>query len=236
MEIWTKIKKRLKKVKFIKKAVDNYYKKQNDKLIKLTHKYGYDINNKIYALLKGKLDCFALCGTLLGIVRENKFIDYDNDMDYGIVIDSEKDWDVLYKTLTASKFKFSHYFEHEGKINEMAFRYKGVHVDFFGVYVEDNVARFSSFYIAPGVKYLKDQGSTLVVEFDYKAGSFEKNVKDSIFMIPNCYNEILIANYGDNYMTPIKGIETGSSCGNRKFYVDKISSLKRTFVGVNNKE
>ena len=234
MKIWSKIKSKLKENKVVKNILNRRFARRKarieNRLIKITHKYGYAINNKVYELLNGRVNFFALAGTLLGIVRENKFIEYDNDLDYGIVVEDKEQWRILYDILTNHGFKFAHYFEKDEKITEMAFRYKGVHVDFFGVFVNDGVAGYSVCYWKHGIQYCKGQASTMKVSFEYRAGTFEKIANNSVFLIPNCYHEFLSANYGNNYMTPIRGVEVETSCGSRQFFDNDYTIMKDQFI------
>ena len=119
------------KNKAIEKMLKNRRERKHNKMIKTMHRYGYQINDILYSTLNGEFVFYPLCGTLLGLIRENDFIKYDDDMDYGILIDSDNDWLNLYNKLTKKGFKLHHYFENDNTITEMAFRYKTVHVDFF---------------------------------------------------------------------------------------------------------
>jgi hypothetical protein len=140
--MWFKLKQKLKKLKILAPIINYRKNRQDKKLIKITHKYGYDINTLINKVLGEDFEYYAWSGTLLGVVRENAFIKYDNDMDYGITITEESVWKNLYEKMVKAGFSYHHHFEKDGLITEIAFRYKGVHVDFFGVYQEQNQGKY----------------------------------------------------------------------------------------------
>ncbi len=212
--MWFKLKQKLKKWKILAPIRSLKKNLHDKKLIKITHKYGYDINTLINQTIKGEFEYYALCGNLLGIVRENAFIKYDNDIDYGITITDYSVWERLYNTLIKAGFSYHHHFEYNDIITEIAFRYKGVHVDFFGVYVDNDKGKICSGLRYSDVEYLNNEFTPVEVIFDYKEGVIEKPVKNTIFNIPTCYHEFLVSNYGENYMTPIKNFSADDSMKN----------------------
>ena len=219
--MWFKLKQKLKKIKIfspIRKIKKKIYDK---KLIKITHKYGYDINTIINQILGDKFFYYAWSGTLLGVVRENAFIKYDNDMDYGITITNESVWQELYKLMLNNGFSYHHHFEKCGKITEIAFRYKNVHVDFFGIYTKENQGKYWFGARLNDVNYNDNEFTPVEVEFDYASGIIKKDIKNTKFNIPKFYHEILVANYGKNYMTPIKNVGVETECGKRNFLTDE---------------
>ncbi len=229
--MWFKLKQKLKKYKIflpIRKLKKKIYDRR---LIKLTHKYGYDINTIINQTLCDEFEYYAWSGTLLGVVRENAFIKYDNDIDYAVTITDESVWKKLYERLTNAGFIYHHRFEKDGIITEIAFRYKDVHVDFFGVYKEQNQGRYWFGARLDSNNYNEGEFTPVEVEFEYTFGITQKEVKNTKFNIPNFYHEILLANYGENYMTPIKNVEVGTKCGKRKFLSDAIMYYKNDKIG-----
>ncbi len=215
--MWYKIKQSLKKWKILV-PIRNLKKKMLDKkLIKITHKYGYDINTLINEILGDKFEYYAWSGTLLGVVRENAFIKYDNDMDYGITITDDSVWSNLYDIMTKNGFSYHHHFEKDGKITEIAFRNKGVHVDFFGIYTQENKGKYWFGARVKDLNYNENDFTPVEVEFDFASGVIKKDIKNTKFNLPNLYHEVLTANYGKNYMTPIKNVGVETECGKRKF-------------------
>ncbi len=215
--MWFELKQKLKKWKIlvpIRKLKKNIIDK---KLIKITHKYGYDINTLINDVLGDHLEYYAWSGTLLGVVRENAFIKYDNDMDYAITITDDSVWEKLYLKLINAGFSYHHHFEYNGIITELAFRYKGVHVDFFGVYKEQNIGKYWFGARVKDRNYNVNEFTPVEVKFNVVDGLTKKAIKNTLFKIPNFYHDFLVANYGNNYMTPIKNVSVESECGKRNF-------------------
>ena len=128
------IMKRIKKI--AEKLRDDYlYKKR----VEMIRKHGSVIVQEIETSLnKSGLVYFATCGTLLGLIRENRLLSNDYDMDYGVIIGSSRDWEILASELNRIGFVKIREFLLEGRITEQTYRNKnGVEIDFFGHFVEN---------------------------------------------------------------------------------------------------
>lgn len=102
--------------------------------LKQFQKVGYTVNSKVYEALSGtRYKYFALAGTLLGIIRENGFIAYDNDLDYGIMIEDNATWNAFYFHMKNKGFRLMHFFVEDDTITEITFLYRGVTIDFYGM-------------------------------------------------------------------------------------------------------
>lgn len=88
-----------------------------------------DIEN---ALKEMNIIFFADYGTLLGIIRDHKFISWDNDVDYGILIDEAFDWNAFENHMGKYGFKKVREFEFKGKIREQTYSKEYLTVDIFG--------------------------------------------------------------------------------------------------------
>lgn len=227
--MWYKIKAKLKKCKLLKPLINFRRKRIDKKLVELTHKYGYSINTLVNDTLGNNFEYYAWSGTLLGVVRESAFIKYDNDLDYAIVIPEEKTWEELYQLLQKAGLTYHHHFEKDGIITEIAFRYKGVHVDFFGVYKSGETAKYWFGAKLADKEYNQGEFTPVEVEFSYQEGVQTKKVMQTQFNIPNFFNEFLVANYGEDYMTPIKGVSVETKCGKRKNINDSVLTYKNDF-------
>ena len=220
--MWYRIKARLKKCKLLKPLIDFRRKRIDKKLIKITHKYGYDINTLLNKTIGDELEYYAWAGTLLGVVRENSLIEYDNDMDYALTITDKSEWSKLYNLLTNAGFAYHHHFEKDNAITEIAFRYKDVHVDFFGMYKEQDVGKYWFCARLNDKDYSENEFTPVEVEFNYVEGVSKKTIKNTEFNVPNFYHEFLVANYGSNYMTPIKNVGVETECGKRVFMQNEV--------------
>ena len=99
MGLWEMLKrprKALKKVKFIyepyRKTKIDYVEKKKRKALQRNGVEMIKILEK--TLSEYNVMYFADYGTLLGIIRDRNFIQWDNDMDYGILIDDSFDWKI----------------------------------------------------------------------------------------------------------------------------------------------
>lgn len=88
-----------------------------------------DIEN---ALKEMNIIFFADYGTLLGIIRDHKFISWDNDLDYGLLIDDSFDWKYFEQELSKSGFRKVREFEFKGHVKEQTYSKGILTVDFFG--------------------------------------------------------------------------------------------------------
>lgn len=101
------------------------------------HKNGYTIIKEVHDLLQPNgYDCFADFGMLLGFVREHGFLKHDDDIDFSIR--ASKVDQKMVRLLLKRGYKFFRAFEFEGKLTELSFYRKGVSVDFFFYFEDDN--------------------------------------------------------------------------------------------------
>ncbi len=138
MKLWKMLKgprQALKKVKFIyepyRKAKVDYVTKKRRKAL---HRDGVETINSIEkALTDYGVTYFADYGTLLGIIRDHDFIQWDNDLDYGLIVDDDFDWDKFEKHMNRHGFNKIREFSLMEKITEQTYSYKNseLTVDFF---------------------------------------------------------------------------------------------------------
>lgn len=123
--------KRLSIVKFILKK--KYEKEDALKQCSLQNEGLNVIKNVENALTNFNVDFFADYGTLLGIIRDHAFISWDNDLDYGLLINDSFDWGLFEKHLNGTGFVKVRQFELNGKIKEQTYSDKqlGLTIDFF---------------------------------------------------------------------------------------------------------
>ena len=69
--------------------------------------------------------------SLLGLLRSGSFIAWDNDLDYGIVIDDVFSWDDLGKAMRNIGMTLAHQFSCNGTITEQTYKSDTMTVDFF---------------------------------------------------------------------------------------------------------
>ena len=156
---------------------------------------------------ENNIEVWPTFGTLLGLVRNKKLLDYDNDLDFGCFFDLDRQ-SSLRKKLLGLGFKrdCSLYFNDICVLDK--FIYDGVEIDFY-YFFKDQDDVFS---------YDFDQDGFLSVEENIKIGKkiipyksiysnfhFKQIEIDGLkFNIPDPIRKHLADLYGDNYETPDK--------------------------------
>ena len=122
--------KRLSIVKFILKK----YREKEEKTKELALKdNGIELISEIEKALKNVGVCyFADYGTLLGIIRDHSFISWDNDIDYGLLVEDSFNWKTFESDLNKYGFRKIREFFFKNKILEQTYAYGNLTVDFFG--------------------------------------------------------------------------------------------------------
>lgn len=94
--------------------------------------YGYELAEKLYHTFKNsEYEYFYTYGTLLGLVRDGKFIPYDNDLDLGMIKTETFEWESFQKFMEKNGFKKIREFSWDGKVTEQAYSYKKLTFDIF---------------------------------------------------------------------------------------------------------
>lgn len=183
--------------RWIDKRKQSSFRKYGEETLKQVAKVSLEIGKPI----------FPIFGTLLGAIRENGFILYDNDLDVGMLIDDRPN-DMI-EIMKAHGFRYyqQSYLKNGNRITEEAYDYKGVRLDIFYLHKQN-----SDFYC-----YLFDRHETKSREEANKtdgfptvkrlitATSFEKRLFLEIpIWFPVNAEKWLEELYGSSYMTPIK--------------------------------
>lgn len=219
------MKKYLKKImnsnKMTKSIIDAVRKTRNDNLHRKTidtiKKHGHIIVQEIERCLDNSdLIYFATCGTLLGLIRENRLLQNDYDMDYGVIINSPSDWETLAIALNEIGYKKIREFLLDEKITEQTYRHQnGVEIDFFGHFIENDSLCFYSYDRIPEMNYPSEN---LWTAYRLNNGQFKgtKKIETDIGMVtvPVNAEEYLTYNYNDDWMIPNPNFKanTGKGC------------------------
>lgn len=84
------------------------------------------------ALDESGIEAFCAFGTLLGIVRDNGFIPYDDDIDMGILYRADFSWSGLESAMKKAGLQKLFSYAYEGRVTEETYQFPdGMHVDFF---------------------------------------------------------------------------------------------------------
>ncbi len=212
----------------IQQLLNKKRSKNKQKAIEHFQKVGYEVHNKLYNTLRGAdFQYFALSGTLLGIIRENGFIPYDDDLDYGVMIEDNQTWEKFQALLQANGFCLKHYYTENGLITEMAFKYEDIPVDFFGMRNHGSHLLSSFCYRRKNRNYERDEASTVHVTYPPFIGTKEVECHGCTFPIPLNAEDFLVSNYGSNWRIPDRNVTLETKNGTREYFDDLISIIHR---------
>ena len=167
-------------------------------------KKGYSIIEQVdQALTEQGAQYFVDCGTLLGLIRDNKLIEHDKDMDFGIYFNKNftpKDLDSAMLNMGMTRV---HAYFYKGKVAEISYNNGITNVDFFRHIETKEHSLIYVFYRKPDTKY-PDNKSYTVLEMHrasikglkrFKSGSIET-------FVPINSEEYLESAYSSNWRTP----------------------------------
>jgi len=138
------------------------------------------------------LDCryFLIDGTLLGLIRDNDFIRYDQDTDIGVFFDDFKEGKMqkLITELVELDFYCKDFGDYKDNL-ELSFERNGVKTDLFFYRPKEDKYIFHAF------------NGNDIIEYEYKKELLDDLVptmfKGNSFMIPRHAEDVLTAKYGD---------------------------------------
>lgn len=123
--------------------------------IEEVHELGYQIAGMAERILgELGLEYFADMGTLLGFVREKGFIKWDDDLDYGFILEDESVWKSIEAKMVKSGFEKMREFTLDNKITEQCYRYGKASIDIFSHRIlENGKATVIAYFRDPEIKY-----------------------------------------------------------------------------------
>jgi len=160
-------------------------------------------------LLKNNLKIWPTFGTLLGIIRDNKFIDYDFDIDFGMFYDHDARI-LLNKILTENGFYLSTSFKilNENEILAEKFFYKDsiISIDIYYFFKKNNQFLFYDLESDSGLSVEEEDDLNMKIypfENYIKIFQLEKYVfKNNKILVPTNVKNYLSELYGEKFMIP----------------------------------
>ncbi len=164
---------------------------------------GYEYLPKIEeSLNKRGIECFLAYGTLLGIVREGKFIGHDDDIDLGIIKNSNFSWAKVEDALNEVGMTKKHQFKSEGHITEQTYRYKNLSVDLFMFDSDDDKSYAYVYFQEQGREYEKNQFSIRCPKVSKIERTKIYECPSGVFRVPENEELFLEEVYGKNWRIP----------------------------------
>ena len=146
---------------------------------------------------------FLNFGSLLGIIRDGKVMDYDLDIDYGIFISRDEDWDKLEKVLTENGAKKERQFMLDDHITDQTYEYMGVSVDFFGHYTDGNYSYEYTYVIKHDCSYSSEnEMSAILLKMYNFVGIKKMKFGDTVVSVPDEPEKYLASIYTENWRIP----------------------------------
>lgn len=158
------------------------------------------------ALTKENARFFIDCGTLLGIIRDKKLIEYDRDMDFGIWFDENFGPADLDRVMLGLGFKKVSEGRFRNKIEEMTYAKGVVHVDFFNHTEIGDESLLYVFYRDIEKTYPSDRECSVIVQHrKHITGLKTIKVGQMNLKIPENIEPYLASAYTENWRTPDPG-------------------------------
>ncbi len=165
---------------------------------------GYTIISKIDDELSAKnARYFADCGTLLGLIRDNKLIEHDRDIDFGIYFSKEFTPKDLDKVMRKLKMKKVHTFYYKNKPVEFSYSDGITHIDFFRHIETKSNSLIYVFYRKLDVEYPDDKSYTVLEMHRARISELVRFKSGEVMTnIPANSEEYLASAYSENWRTP----------------------------------
>ena len=141
-------------------------------------------------------------GSLLGVIRDHQFIDWDPDIDYALVITEKFDWSKLQKVMNTVGFTKIKEWRLEGKITEQTYMINELTVDFFGHYRSDDKMTAYVYSRIKGHIYKDGEYGVYSVITPSVSETKMDNIEDIWVNVPVNAEQYLVSLYNDDWDIP----------------------------------
>lgn len=181
---------------------------KNERIKKESYdKYGTEVLNDLFKMvISNNYDVSCYYGTLLGLIRDDKLIPWDDDLDFIILNTKKFSWKKFENDMKRIGFAKYRTIEIDEKIVGQSYVKKGVLCDFSLKNVGNDIEEcLYGCYQIEGKHY--DNGKEQAYQYwKYQVPQinclFIKKINDISIKIPANYEGILTAYYGENWRVP----------------------------------
>ena len=170
--------------------------------------HGLDTAQKAVAALEAQgLEPVLTFGTLLGAVREHNLIDWDNDIDLGIIVDANDTavWDRVKEALESAGFPIARQYQLFGRITEQAYESDGFSFDMWGLCRMEGTDALRAYYhcqVDDADYQSPDDRSVKYIDMPVFTARRMEDVSGYSLPVPGNAEEMLACVYGPNWATP----------------------------------
>lgn len=145
---------------------------------------------------------YATSGTLLGLVRDGKFIASDDDLDFGFLADQRAARDVL-KIFLDNGFAYMFGWKYKDELTVFKLSYNGVPIDFYAYLPYEDRRIAHSYYWDENENYPDTMANSLLgVRYPQITDVTFVDVYGVKVPVPANYDEVLKTNYGNGWKVP----------------------------------
>lgn len=144
-------------------------------------------------------------GSLLGAIREGRFIRNDNDLDFGIEVDSNADWQRVRNCMEEAGYKIARQYRYKGLITEQAYYSHGFTFDIWGLMpIEDSTERRAYYHciIDTGEYSTDNDRSVKCIDLPAIGKRVYVDVEGASLPVPDNAEECLTRAYTDHWRIP----------------------------------
>lgn len=175
--------------------------------------YGNDVLQAVSEVMDElSVDWFVDYGSLLGIIRDGHFIEYDDDLDFGIFSTDPALWDKLEKAFAKRGMKKVRTITFNGQLEEMTFAHHDLTFDLFRHWQGEGKNLAYCFYNKPGVEYPDPNSYTPVLLKAYDFGGTKTIPYNGLqIRVPAEPEKYLASVYTENWRIPDPNWKAGMS-------------------------